>query len=345
MTLLLNYKPVLSQPTGIGVYANAILPDLQCLSHILIPGGSPGSHVERITRFAWTQIHLPSVARRNRASLIFTPAPEGYLGQQTTPQVMMVHDLRPLSHPKLTLQSFYFKAWVPSLLRQAKHLLTNSNHTALEILRLTGINEQKLTVIPLGYDSSLYKPSQAAPNSHERPYILHVGQAYPHKNIGRLICAFALVRVQHPDLQLVLVGKSLGRESQRIVHLISQLQLDSHVLFKHYVPREELPALYQHAIAFVYPSLWEGFGLPILEAMACGTPVITSYGSGTEEIASNCAVLVNPYSINSIADAINMLVINPAMRARLHALGNKRVRAFSWKRTALATADLLSSLM
>jgi len=345
MTLLLNYKPVLSQPTGIGVYANAILPDLQCLSHILIPGGSPGSHVERITRFAWTQIHLPSVARRNRASLIFTPAPEGYLGQQTIPQVMMVHDLRPLSHPQLTLQSFYFKAWVPSLLRQAKHLLTNSNHTALEILRLTGINEQKLTVIPLGYDSSLYKPSQAAPNSHDRPYILHVGQAYPHKNIGRLICAFALVRAQHPDLQLVLVGKSLGRESQRIVHLISQLQLDSHVLFKHYVPREELPALYQHAIAFVYPSLWEGFGLPILEAMACGTPVITSYGSGTEEIASNCAVLVNPYSINSIADAINMLVINPAMRARLHALGIQRVRAFSWRRTALATADLLSSLM
>jgi len=345
MTLLLNYKPVLSQPTGIGVYANAILPDLQCLSHILIPGGSPGSHVERITRFAWTQIHLPSVARRNRASLIFTPAPEGYLGQQTIPQVMMVHDLRPLSHPQLTLQSFYFKAWVPSLLRQAKHLLTNSNHTALEILRLTGINEQKLTVIPLGYDSSLYKPSQAAPNSHDRPYILHVGQAYPHKNIGRLICAFALVRAQHPDLQLVLVGKSLGRESQRIVYLISQLQLDSHVLFKHYVPREELPALYQHAIAFVYPSLWEGFGLPILEAMACGTPVITSYGSGTEEIASNCAVLVNPYSINSIADAINMLVINPAMRARLHALGIQRVRAFSWRRTALATADLLSSLM
>lgn len=345
MTLLLNYKPVLSQPTGIGVYANAILPDLQSLSHILISGGSPASHAERYTRFAWTQIHLPSVARRNRASLIFTPAPEGYLGQQSIPQVMMVHDLRPLSHPQLTLQSFYFNAWVPSLLRQAKHLLTNSNYTASEILRLTGINEQKLTVIPLGYDSSLYKPSQDSLNSLDRPYILHVGQAYPHKNIGRLICAFALVRAQHPDLQLVLVGKSLGRESQRIVHLISQLQLDSHVLFKHYVPREELPALYQQAIAFVYPSLWEGFGLPILEAMACGTPVITSYGSGTEEIASNCALLVNPHSIYSIADAINMLVINPALRARLHELGNQHVRAFSWKRTALATADLLSSLM
>ena len=345
MTILLNYKPVLSKPTGIGVYANAILPDLQALPHFYISGDSSGSHLGRVTRFAWSQTYLPSLARRIQASLIFTPAPEGYLGQQSIPQVMMVHDLRPLTHPQLTLQSFYFKAWVPSLLRQAKHLLTNSNYTASEILRLTGINEQKLTVIPLGYDSSLYKPSSAAPNPLDRPYILHVGQAYPHKNIGRLISAFALVRVQHPDLQLVLVGKSLGRESQRIVHLITQLQLDSHVLFKHYVPREELPALYQQAKAFVYPSLWEGFGLPILEAMACGTPVITSYGSGTEEIASNCALLVNPYSINSIADAISMLLINPALRARLHALGSQRVRAFSWKRTALATADLLSSLM
>ena len=106
--LLLNYKPVLHQPTGIGVYANAVLPELQKFEHVLLPGGGSGGSKERFMRLAWSQIQLPRLAKKLKAELIFTPAPEGYLGEQSVPQVVMVHDLRPLSHPERSMQSVYF---------------------------------------------------------------------------------------------------------------------------------------------------------------------------------------------------------------------------------------------
>ena len=145
--LLLNYKPVLSQPTGIGVYANAVLPALQKFDHVLIPGGGSGGGKERLKRLAWSQLHLPRLASKYKADLIFTPAPEGYLGDQVVPQILMVHDLRPLSHPEASLQTLYFKSWVPPLLRQCTHILTNSNFTAAEISRSAGISQEKMSMI------------------------------------------------------------------------------------------------------------------------------------------------------------------------------------------------------
>ena len=148
--LLLNYKPVLDQPTGIGVYANAVLPALQDFEHALIPGGGSGGAKERLRRFGWSQFQLPKLARERKADLIFTPAPEGYLGHQLVPQVVMVHDLRPLSHPERSMQSLYFRNWVPPLLMQCRHILTNSNFTAREICLATGLPEEKISVTPLG---------------------------------------------------------------------------------------------------------------------------------------------------------------------------------------------------
>ena len=189
MTLLLNYRPVLRQPTGIGVYANAVLPALQELPHLLIPGGDEGTAQQRLKRLAWSQLQLPRLAKRHGASLIFTPAPEGYLGPQTIPQVVMVHDLRPISHPERSLQSLYFRSWVPPLLRSCRHVLTNSQFTAREIQRCTGLPDSRITVTPLGYDEQMFKPGPCQPGSREYPYLLHVGQQYPHKNLRRLIQA------------------------------------------------------------------------------------------------------------------------------------------------------------
>lgn len=191
--LLLNYKPIPRQPTGIGVYANAVLPALQSFEHILITGGGSGGNNERLNRFAWSQFQLPRLAKQWKADLIFTPAPEGYLGRQLVPQVVMVHDLRPLSHPERSLQSLYFRSWVPPLLRQCSHILTNSRFTASEIARIKGINEENISITPLGYDASRFYPLKSHQLCHARPYLLHIGQAYPHKNLRRVIEAFAQV--------------------------------------------------------------------------------------------------------------------------------------------------------
>ena len=347
--LLLNYRPVLRQPTGIGVYANGVLPALQGLEHTLIPGGGEGGAKERLQRLAWSQARLPERARQAGASLIFTPAPEGYLGRQTIPQVVMVHDLRPISQPERSLQSLYFRAWVPPLLRSCQRVITNSQFTAAEIERHTGLAASRISVIPLGYDDQLFRPaSPGSPNQPppvlaglRGPYLLHLGQAYPHKNLERLIRAFAQVAPDHPDLSLVLAGKPHASETPRLQGLVEALGLQSRIRFVAYVPYEQLGDLYRGALALAYPSLWEGFGLPVLEAMACGTPVLTSFGSGTEEVAGDAALLVNPTDTVAIAEALAALASQPQLGAELRRRGLLRAAGFSWMRTGEATRQLL----
>jgi glycosyltransferase involved in cell wall biosynthesis len=346
MTLLLNYRPVLRQPTGIGVYANAVLPALQALPHVLIPGGEQGTARQRLRRLAWSQLRLPQLARQNGASLIFTPAPEGYLGPQIIPQVVMVHDLRPVSHPDRSLQSLYFRRWVPPLLRQCRHIITNSAFTAGEIQRATGVSSERISVIPLGVDAERFRPKASVSlELQARPYLLHVGQDYPHKNLGRLIEAFAAIANTNPDLQLVLAGKPHPSETPRLQAMVRGLGLQERVQFRPYVPAGELPELLAGALAFVYPSLWEGFGLPVLEAMAAGTPVLTSLGSGTEEVAGDAALLVDPWDQAALAAALSDLVRQPQLRKELHCKGLERVRLFSWERTAHATRDALGEIL
>jgi glycosyltransferase involved in cell wall biosynthesis len=337
MTLLLNYRPVLRQPTGIGVYANAVLPALQELPHVLIPGGEEGSGRQRLSRLMWSQVELPRLARRHKASLIFTPAPEGYLGPQRIPQVVMVHDLRPISHPERSLQSLYFRSWVPPLLRSCRHVLTNSQFTAREIQRCTGLPAEHITVIPLGYDAAHFTPGDPQGPISQPPYLLHVGQAYPHKNLRRLIKAFAYVAPAYPELRLVLAGKPHPTETPQLKVLAAELGLQQRVEFRTYVPYAELPDLYRGALAFVFPSLWEGFGLPVLEAMACGTPVITSLGSGTEEVAGDAALLVDPGAVEGLVDAMCAILVQSALRGSLRALGLTRAGCYSWASTARAT--------
>ena len=344
--LLLNYKPVLSQPTGIGVYANAVLPALQQLDHTLIPGGGSGSAKERVKRLAWSQLQLPKLARKLRADLIFSPAPEGYLGEQDVPQVVMVHDLRPLSHPGRSMQSLYFKFWVPPLLSQCRHILTNSNFTASEILRATGVSEEKISVTPLGYDSDHFCQMNEYRRLHHRPYFLNIGQAYPHKNLKRLIQAFNAIASRYPEVDLLLLGKSHPVESKRLEQLISQLGLSNRVIFKCYVPYADLPHWYRGALALVYPSLWEGFGLPILEAMACGCPVITSLGSGTEEVAGHKAILVEPTSIDEIQQALKEVLTMESMNlSAMSKAGLQYVTQYSWKNTNDMTGSLMTKLI
>ena len=344
--LFLNYKPVLDQPTGIGVYANAVFPALKTLDHVLIPGGGSGGGKDRLKRLAWSQFQLPSLAKEWKADVIFTPAPEGYLGEQSVPQIVMVHDLRPLSSPERSMQSLYFKTWVPPLLRQSKHILTNSNFTASEIRRLIGLNGDKISVIPLGYDVDHFYPSEVRESLHHRPYLLHVGQAYPHKNIARLIHAFHAISHRFPDVDLLLLGKHHPSETSRLHRLTSELGLSARVMFKDYVSYADLPNWYRGALMFIYPSLSEGFGLPILEAMACGCPVITSHGSGMEEVASQHALLVNPLSVQSIASSMQQLIQDTHLRSRLRTQGLEHVAMnYSWKSTALATKEVISKLL
>jgi glycosyltransferase involved in cell wall biosynthesis len=253
----------------------------------------------------------------------------------------MVHDLRPISHPERSLQSLYFRSWVPPLLRAARHVLTNSQFTAAEIQRCTGLQAERITVIPLGYDALHFTPGDPQGPIPQQPYLLHVGQAYPHKNLRRLIQAFAQVAPAYPELRLVLAGKPHPTETPQLQALAAELGLQQRVEFRAYVPYAELPDLYRGALAFVFPSLWEGFGLPVLEAMACGTPVITSTGSGTEEVAGDAALLVDPADTNALSQALHTLLDQSSLQEQYRKQGLERAKRFSWAATAGATRALL----
>ena len=343
--LILNYKPILRKPTGIGVYANSILPAFDGFEHVLIPGGGSGVGKERLNRLAWSQLQLPRLAKEHKADLIFTPAPEGYLGKQVVPQVVMVHDLRPLSHPERSVQSLYFRTWVPALLRQCSYILTNSNYTASEIIRRTGVPEEKISVTPLGYNEDYFYPSDLKRRFHHRPYLLNVGQAYPHKNLQMLIRVFASISNSYPELDLILLGKPHPFESARLLRLVSELNLSDRIFFKSYVPFKDLPDWYRGARALVYPSLWEGFGLPIIEAMACGCPVITSLGSGMEEVAGSAALLVNPNSFVDLREVLVQFLLGSTTTAELRSKGLERASSFSWNKTRACVANSIQTAL
>jgi glycosyltransferase involved in cell wall biosynthesis len=148
----------------------------------------------------------------------------------------------------------------------------------------------------------------------------------------------------YPELRLVLAGKPHPTETPQLKALAVELGLQHRVEFRAYVPYAELPNLYRGALAFLYPSFWEGFGLPVLEAMACGTPVITSVGSGTEELAGEAALLVDPAHTDALSQALRRLLDQPSLQEQCRRQGLERAAQFSWACTAAATRALLETL-
>ncbi|TFH16419.1 MAG: glycosyltransferase family 1 protein [Lentisphaerales bacterium] len=178
-----------------------------------------------------------------------------------------------------------------------------------------------------------------------KPYILAVGNLQPRKNLSRLIQAYAdLVNRSHVDHQLVIVGKANWKESE-VFRTCRKNNMTDRVLFTGYVLEEELPAFYHEADLFAYPSLFEGFGLPILEAMSCGTAVLTSDVSSMPEVAGAAAQLVDPGSIASIREGLEAVLLNLARRRDLENLGRERARMFSWRRTAEETLRVYRSVV
>ena len=175
-------------------------------------------------------------------------------------------------------------------------------------------------------------------------FILYVGRLQARKNIGRLVGAYSQIRKSGYRHKLVVVGKA-GSLFQPVLSKIRELRLESEILFRGYVPDEDLPCFYSGADVFAYPSFYEGFGLPVLESMACGTPVVTSQGSSLDEIAGNAALFIDPLDELSIANALKRLLGDPQLAKRLAQDGLRRSREFSFRNAARQTIDVYERLM
>jgi len=278
---------------------------------------------------------LPGILNRERPDLchytnFLAPIRENH------PYVVTIHDMGIESlrgyHP--LAKRLYTRNLIPGVARGARLILTNSEYSKWEIVRWLGIPEDRIRVTPLAA-SPIFRPGQRPASPHS-PYFLFVGNLEPRKNLQRLIDAFAsLGDIGH---ELWIVGNNWYRAGE-IRRQVQERGIEGRVRFLGYVRREELPGLYGGATAFIYPSLLEGFGLPVVEAMACGSPVITSNNSALKEVAGDAAVLIDPYAIDKMAQSLRELAESPELRSTLAARGLRRAAEFSWEKTAALTLD------
>ncbi|MEZ4681703.1 MAG: glycosyltransferase family 1 protein [Caldilineaceae bacterium] len=314
----------------------------------------------------WTHRVLAREIRHDPPDLLFVPAhvipftPMALLGQHSgVPAVVTIHDLGyhyfPQAHSRF--QRYYlpvstrWSAWV------ATEIIAVSQATASDLQRFYGVNAGKITVVheaptPLAEDAlSTGLIDQRAGNAvraqYQLPicYGLYVGTLQPRKNLSRLLQAYTQLRQRElVSWSLVLVGAA-GRQSELLKELADTLQIAADVHFLGYLSEAELVALYRGAHLFVFPSLFEGFGLPVLEAQSHGVPVMSANNSSIPEIAGDAALLVDPTDIDAIADAMLRLSEDEALRQQLIAAGYENVKRFSWEKAARETLAVFEKVL
>jgi glycosyltransferase involved in cell wall biosynthesis len=271
----------------------------------------------------------------------FTPPPIS-----PKPYVFTNHCLSSFTHPEFYDDAIRFRlnALISNGLRKARRVICVSENTRALTAELFKTPLERMSVVPNGVSEEFRVLPQQAARTRLRTrygidyhYLLYVGKLEKRKNIVRILEAYAQLRDRaHRDVKLLLVGRRTPT-SDGIDETLARLQLHGDVIEPGYVDDGDLPAFYNAAEAFVFPSLWEGFGIPVLEAMACGTPVITANVSALPEVAGDAALLVDPYSADAIAEAMHDVLSRPELRNSLRERGLARARLFSWTRTAEQT--------
>lgn len=286
----------------------------------------------------WTQGGLSLQTFIDKLDVLFVPAHTlPLIRKPGLKTVVTVHDLGSEYLPSMhqVKQRLYLSFMQKYQLQTADKIIAVSNATKDDLVKRLEIGPKKINVIYEGYNKELFKKTDTEVNSMK--YFLFVGTVQPRKNLERIIKAVA-----QTDKTLIVAG-SRGWMSEKIYKLPKQLGIEERVKFLGFVPDEGLPALYSGAIAFLYPSLFEGFGLPILEAQACGCPVITSNVSSMPEVAGKGAVYVNPYSVDDIVEGMQRLQAT-GYRQQIIQKGFANIKRFSWEKCAAQTLKVFENL-
>jgi len=317
------------------------LPDKRGFKWVVTPELNPA------VRLVWEQVVFPFLVRKNKLDIlhslhytkpIFLPCAS----------VVTFHDMTFFLFPQLHTQAkrILFPLFIRISVRQADALIAVSEGTRQDSIRLLNLPPQKIYTTPLGASQEYQKITDPVlledmRRKYKLPtgFFLYTGLVEPRKNLPMLIRAYASLLDQGIKEKLVIVGR-VGWMSDEIFKLADRLGLDKKVVFTGYIDQNDLPAIYNLASVFVYPTLYEGFGLPVLEAMACGTPVITSAVSSLPEIVGNAGVLLPPADEEALSSAMFRLMSDPVERKRLASLGLARAAQFTWQNTALETSKI-----
>lgn len=266
--------------------------------------------------------------------------PPGVKGRVVT----TIHDMAYKAYPEtLSRKTLYMlNLSMDRSCQRADKIVTVSNFSRDEIVKYLDVPSDKIVVVPNGVDFDKFHHNYSsdeiagtkAKYGITGDYFLYLGTLEPRKNIERLVRAYNLLKKRAGTVPSLVIAGKKGWLYGPIFDVVNSLRLNNDVIFTGYADEMDVPLLMNGAAAFVFPSLYEGFGLPPLEAMACGTPVITSNTASLPEVVGDAALLVDPYSVESIADAMESLLLDPALRAELKDKGLKRASMFTWEKSA-----------
>ena len=329
----------------------AAMPDAEILVYagndVSLPLGLNGRYTpipvtNPAIRIGWEMAALPLLTRLNRLGLFHGTVNALPMGLGC-PAVVTIHDLALFRWPEQVPRRryHYLSRAIRSAVKSADRVLAVSEATKADIVELLGVDPRKIAVTPLGVDERFTPPTadrlatfRGQPEMNV-PYLLTVGTLEPRKNLPRLLEAFAELKDEIPH-RLVLVGPE-GWRTGAMQDALTRLDLGDRVHFTGFVRDEQLPLWYAGADVVVVPSIYEGFGLPVVEAMACGAVVVTSNVSSLPEVAGGAALLIDPSSSGSIAEGIRRILDDSGLRIDLRKKGTLRAREFTWQRTAEAT--------
>lgn len=300
----------------------------------------------------WNYFISPIMLLRERPDVYISSIPALPL-YCPVPSIFIAYDISPMIIPDafFTGTRIKFKMDIQHAAQYAKGIIAISQSTKDDIVRYLKVDQSKISVIYPGYDNNLFAPidDQALLDGVCRKYgiggnyILHVGTLEPRKNTKRLIEAYLRLRKTGAIKHKLVITGAKGWLYDEVLLLMQDTVYRNEIIFTGYIDIEDLPSLYSGADVFVYPSLYEGFGLPPLEAMACGTPVITSNVSSLPELVGDVGILVDPYSVDEIADAIYRVVSDDKLREDMRQKGLKRAKIFSWEKAAREMLNVIES--
>ncbi len=354
MKIGIDIQTTLGQKTGFGFYVENLVNHLKKYNHkntykLYKPDSTTDFNAPK--RFRWDQFTFPGMAKKDHVDILHQPcfsAPVFYSGKI----VVTIHDLIAIKFgqdiPLYSRQ--FFGKWMPFSYRFADRIIAISEHTKKDIIDILKIPEEKITVIYEAADEACkYVADQKIIDSVKSKYgisgnyLIHIGTINPRKNLEFLIKVFSEVVKKHHDLKLVITGKK-GWYYEGLFKLVEELSLKKNVIFTGYIEDDEKPALYTGAKIFLFPSLYEGFGLPILESMACHTPVISSNTSSLPELIGDAGIKISPHKKDQWVQSINKLLANEEYRQELVAKSLVQLKKFSWDKCAKETIKVYEDL-
>tara|TARA_Y100001968_G_C19423396_1_gene753033 strand:+ start:401 stop:1465 length:1065 start_codon:yes stop_codon:yes gene_type:complete len=351
-SIVFNGSYITRKNTGIGVVsrdlANSLSPhkittlipeNIGIKGDIYIPNNlSPTQGLQsHFRRLYWLQSNVPKIMDKLKAEYFLSPLLEAPLFNNIK-SVVLAHDLIPLRYPSISFLTLYHLIYIPLILKQSKLILCNSISTANDLHKFYKIPRDKLFPIKLGFNNKKYYPIK----NIRKKFFLIIGRHNSHKNLDRVIQAFSIAKIN--NFQLVFVGSFDRRYTPRLLKIIDELNIRHLCIWKGWIDDNEKLLLLNECHALIIASLWEGFGLPALEAMACGTPVIASDRGALSEVLGDYGYMVNPFDIESIASAMNTVVNEKKCFERSIQDGPVRAAAYNWSNTAKTIKNIIQGL-